>query len=82
MAKGCPSGPNHRLVRTGTLQMAKPASLRVNYRATGRNRPAHDVLAAMGFQDAEEGMFLKEASALECEFIQCQWTASSPGVAA
>ena len=63
-------------------QMARPASLRVNYRATGRNRPAHDVLAAMGFEDAPEGMFLKETSLLDCEFIQCQWAASPPRVAA
>jgi FkbH-like protein len=63
-------------------QVQRPASLRVNYRATGRNRPAHDVLAAMGFEDAPDGMFLKETSPLDCDFIQCQWAASPPGVAA
>jgi predicted enzyme involved in methoxymalonyl-ACP biosynthesis len=63
-------------------QIAAPSSLRVNYSASGRNRPAHDVLAAMGFEDTPEGMFLRENRPLDCEFIQCQWTAPLPEVAA
>jgi FkbH-like protein len=63
-------------------QVPGPASLCVNYHATGRNRPAHDVLAGMGFEDTPDGMFLEEARPLDCEFIDCQWIASAPGVAA
>jgi len=63
-------------------QMTEPATLRVNYRATGRNRAAYEVLTAIGFEDSPEGMFLKETVALDCAFIECQWTASRPAVAA
>ena len=61
-----------------------PKTGRLLYPLHGRiaNRPAHDVLARMGFEDAPEGMSLKETSPLDCEFVQCQWMASSPGVTA
>ncbi|HUS06525.1 MAG TPA: HAD-IIIC family phosphatase [Bryobacteraceae bacterium] len=63
-------------------QMREPATLRVNYRATGRNRPAYEVLTAIGFEDAADGMFLKATAALDCAFIQSQWRAPRPAVAA
>jgi FkbH-like protein len=63
-------------------KVATPASVRVSYRATGRNLPAHDVLIAMGFEEAPDGMLLREASSIDCDFIQCQWMAASPGMAA
>jgi FkbH-like protein len=59
-----------------------PATLRVNYHATKRNRPAYEALTAIGFEDTAEGMFLRETAPLDCAFIQCQWTASRPAVAA
>jgi len=63
-------------------QITEPSALRVKYRATTRNHPARDVLATIGFDDTPQGMLLNKTVALECEFIQCQWTASQPAVAA
>jgi Predicted enzyme involved in methoxymalonyl-ACP biosynthesis len=63
-------------------QIAEPAALRVNYRATGRNRPAYEVLAAIGFEAAADSMLLQASAALECPFITSLWKASRPAVAA
>jgi FkbH-like protein len=56
------------------LQDGKPVRLVVNYRDSGRNRPAANVLSSIGFQaNVTGGMSLDAQALLDCDFIRVSW---------
>src|SRR5262249_43018863 len=56
------------------LQDGKPVRLVVNYRDSGRNRPAANVLSSIGFQaNATGGMTLDAQVSMDRDLIQVSW---------